>query len=228
MGRIRIYYRLCLNSLADRSLGNNDSAESAASAERVEAGLLTHHLEKLASLNRVTVAWGWMPERKTGAGRGHLSVPHANLGQRRNLRPSLYTQGQTQELADLLNQMYSANPSNIQTKHNLAMILLLEKSDLNKAHRLAQEAYQSAPDNPFYACTYAYSLLLQSRNQDAEKIIGSLKADYLKNPSIAAYYGIVEAQTGNPKAAAPALKVAQTAKLLPEEMQLVHQAQEGL
>jgi len=140
----------------------------------------------------------------------------------------LYTQGQTQELADLLNQMYSANPSNIQTKHNLAMILLLEKSDLNKAHRLAQEAYQSAPDNPFYACTYAYSLLLQSRNQDAEKIIGSLKADYLKNPSIAAYYGIVEAQTGNPKAAAPALKVAQTAKLLPEEMQLVHQAQEGL
>jgi predicted Zn-dependent protease len=140
----------------------------------------------------------------------------------------LYAQGQTQELADLLNQMYSTNPSNVHIKNNLATILLLEKSDLNKAYRLAQESYTSEPDNPFYACTYAYSLLLQSRNQEAAKVIGSLKASYLKNPSIAAYYGIVEAQTGNTKAAGPALKVARTARLLPEELQLVQQAQERL
>jgi hypothetical protein len=124
--------------------------------------------------------------------------------------------------------MYSANPANVNIENNLATILLLQKSDLNRAYRLALEAYNSAPENPFFACTYAYSLLLQSRNEEAAKIVGSLKSGYLKNPSIAAYYGIVEAQTGNAKAAAPALKMAQSARLLPEEKQLVQQAQKRL
>lgn len=140
----------------------------------------------------------------------------------------LYSEGQTQALADLLNQMYSADPSNVQVKNNLAMILLLQKSDLDRANRLAQEAYSSSPNNPFFECTYAYSLLLQSKPQEAAKIINSLKTDYLKNPSIAAYYGIVEAGTGNKGAATQPLRLAETAKLLPEEMQLVHQAEARL
>lgn len=218
------YYRLCLNSLADRSLGNTEGA-----SEAWENALMvsSHHLDRLARLNQFTATWAWAPERKQVLDQVISQFPGETWADDQ-LTALLYNQGQTQELADLLNQMYSANPSNLQIKNNLATILLLEKSDLNRAHRLAQEAYNSSPDNPFFACTYAYSLLLQSRNQDAVKIIGSLKANYLKDPSIAAYYGIVEAQTGNTKAAAPALKVAQTARLLPEEMQLVHQAQELL
>jgi cytochrome c-type biogenesis protein CcmH/NrfG len=218
------YYRLFLNSAADRSLGNNESADTAWQSALMVS---SHHLERLVRLNQLTTAWGWGPERKQVLDQIISQFPRETWAPQQ-LTEFLYAQGQTQELSDLLNKMYSADPSNIPLKHNLAMILLLEKSDLNKAHRLAQEAYQSAPDDPFYACTYAYSLLLQSRNEDAAKIIGTLKPDYLKNPSIAAYYGIVEAQTGNPKAAASALKTAQTAKLLPEELQLVLQAQERL
>jgi predicted Zn-dependent protease len=175
----------------------------------------------------LTTVWGWASERKQVLDQIVSQFP-AETWADEQLTSLLYTEGQTQELADLLNQMYSADPSNVKIENNLATILLLEKSDLSRAHRLAQEAYQSAPDNPFFACTYAYSLLLQSRDQDAAKIIGSLKTGYLKNPSIAAYYGIVEAQTGNTKAAAPALTVARTARLLPEELQLVQQAQARL
>ena len=218
------YYRLCLNSLADRSLGNNDGASEAWQNAFMAS---SHHLDRLARLNQLTAAWGWALERKQVLDQVISQFPGETWANDQ-LTALLYDQGQTQELADLLNQMYSADPSNLRIKNNLATILLLEKTDLNRAHRLAQEAYNSSPDNPFFACTYAYSLLLQSRNQEAAKIIGSLKADYLKDPSIAAYYGIVEAQTGNTKAAAPALKVAQTVRLLPEEMQLVHQAQELL
>jgi tetratricopeptide (TPR) repeat protein len=218
------YYRLCLDSLANRSLGNHDSADT---AWRSALMVSSRHLDRLVRLNQLATAWGWEAERKQVLDQVISQFPRETWAPQQ-LSALLYAKGQTQELADLLNKMYSTDPSNVQIKNNLATILLLEKSDLNRAHRLAQEAYSSAPENPFYACTYAYSLLLQSRNQDAAKIIGTLKPDYLKNPSIAAYYGIVEAQTGNPKAAGPALKMAQTARLLPEEMQLVHQAQERL
>jgi tetratricopeptide (TPR) repeat protein len=218
------YYRLFLNSAAYRSLGNNEGADT---AWRSALMVSSHHLERLTKLNQLTASVEWTPERKQVLDQVISQFPR-EIWAAQQLMELYYAQGQTQELADLLNKMYSTDPSNVQIKNNLATILLLEKSDLNRAHRLAQEAYSSAPDNPFFACTYAYSLLLQSRNQDAAKIIGSLKPDYLKNPSIAAYYGIVEAQTGNPKAAAPALKTAQTARLLPEELQLVHQAQERL
>ena len=218
------YYRLCLNSLANRSLGNNENAETAWQNALMAS---SHQLDRLSKLNQLAATWGWVPERKQVLNQIISQFP-AETWAAAQLTDLLYAQGQTQELADLLNQMYSADPANIHLKNNLATILLLEKSDLNKAYRLAEEAYNSATNNPFYACTYAYSLLLQSRNQDAAKIIGSLKAGYLKNPSIAAYYGIVEAQTGNTKAAAPALIVAQTARLLPEESQLVQQARQRL
>lgn len=218
------YYRLCLTALANRSLGNNDTADS---AWQNALAVSSHQLERLSRLNQLTAGWGWMPERKQVLDQIITQFPNETWADDQ-LTTLLYSQGQTQELADLLNQMYSANPSDIKIENNLATILLLQKADLNRAHRLAQEAYNSATNNPFFTCTYAYSLLLQSKNQEAAKIMGSLKAGYLKNPSIAAYYGIVEAQTGNTKAAAPALKVAQTARLLPEELQLVHQAQERL
>ena len=218
------YYRLCLTSLANRSLGNNDSASE---AWQNALAVSSHHLERLTRLNQVAAGWGWAPERKQVLDQIVSQFPRETWADDQ-LTAMLYAQGQTQELEDLLNQMYSADPSNVKIKNNLATILLLRKFDLDKADRLAQEAYQSATNNPFFACTYAYSLVLQSRNQEAAKIVGSLKAGYLKNPSIAAYYGIVEAQTGNSKAAAPALRVAQTARLLPEEMQLVQQAQERL
>ena len=218
------YYRVCLSSLANRSLGNNESADA---AWQNALTVSSHQLERLSRLNQLTATWGWAPERKQVLDQIISQFPGETWADDQ-LTALLYAQGQTQELADLLNQRYSADPSNVHIENDLATILLLQKTDLNRANRLAQEAYKSAPDNPFVACTYAYSLLLQSRNQEAASVVGSLKTSYLKNPSIAAYYGIVEAQTGNTKAAAPALKVAQTARLLPEEAQLVHQAQERL
>ena len=48
---------------------------------------------------------------------------------------------------------------------------------------MAQETYQADPHNPFYICTYSYSLLLQNRTQEAVNLISSLKPDDLKIPS---------------------------------------------
>ena len=214
------YYRFSLESLAARHLGNSLGGETAWQRATL---LCSHRLDRLARLNQITAAWGWTPERYQVLQQIISEFPNeAWAGEQ--LIALYYTDGKTQSLASLLNNMYSADPSNIKVKNNLAAVSLLLKSDLPKAHRLALEAYNSATNNPFFACTYAYSLLLQSKPAEAVKIADSLKPEYLKNPSIAAYYGVVEAEAGHTNAARDSLKLAETARLLPEETALVHQA----
>ena len=144
------------------------------------------------------------------------------------LMASYYAKGDTAALAGLLAKVYSANPSDNRLKNNLASVSLLRNADLENAHRLAREAYDSSPDNPFFISTYAYSLLLQKKPEEAVKVLGGLKAEYLKNPSIAAYYGVVQAQTGHKDVAREPLKLAEASRLLPEEKEIVRQAEARL
>jgi len=218
------YYRLTLESLADRSLGKNINAENAWQRAFLSSA---HRLDCLSRLNQLTASWQWIAERREVLQEIVSEFPK-EIWAGEQLIALFYTDGKTQALADLLDRLQSANPSNIALKNNLATVLLLLKSDLGRAHRLALESYNSSPDNPFFACTYAYSLLLQSKPDAAVKILGSMKAEDLKNPSIAAYYGVVEADAGRKNDARAPLKLAQTARLLPEELELVRQAQARL
>lgn len=213
------YYRLALDSLAERRLGENLEAETA-----WQRGFLlsSHHLDRLARLNQITTSWEWVPERYEVLQEIVSKFPKETWADEQ-LIALLYTDGKTHALADLLNKMYSADPSNTRVQNNLATVLLLLKSDLERAHRLALESYNNATNNPFCTCTYAYSLLLQSKPREAVTILNSLKPEYLKNPSIAAYYGIIEAQAGYKNIARDPLKLAETARLLPEETELVRQ-----
>ncbi len=136
----------------------------------------------------------------------------------------LYAAGNTRALGDLLAKTYAGDPSDVRLKNNLANISLLRKADLDKAYRLAREAYDSSPENPFFISTYAYSLLLQNKPDEALKIVSSLKPEYLQIPSVAAYYGVVQAQSGHKDVAKAPLERAAAAKLLPEEKEIVRVA----
>lgn len=212
-------YRLALDSLAERHLGENLDAET---AWRRALLLSSHHLDLLTKLNQITTSWEWTPERYEVLQEIVSEFPKETWADEQ-LIGLLYADGKTHALADLLNKLYSADPSNTRVQNNLATVLLLLKSDLERANRLALESYSNATNNPFCACTYAYSLLLQSKPKEAVTILNSLKPEYLKNPSIAAYYGIIEAQAGYKNIARDPLKLAETARLLPEETELVRQ-----
>jgi Tfp pilus assembly protein PilF len=55
------YYRLCLNSLANRSLGNNDSADAEWQSALMAS---SHQLDRLSRLNQLAASWEWTQERK--------------------------------------------------------------------------------------------------------------------------------------------------------------------
>ncbi len=214
------FYRVALVSLAQRSLG-----QSAVSAESWQHAL---HLaaaqpEHLAELAQVTGQWGWGPERTAVLQEVIERYPKEKWAVDQ-LMAQLYANGDTRGLQELLTRLQPINPADIQLENNLANVLLLRKSELDKAYQLAREAYGTSSDDPFVISTYAYSLLLQNRSDEALKVIAGLKPEYLKIPSIAAYYGVIEAQTGHKDLAREPLVRAGQGKLLPEEKEMIQSA----
>jgi Tfp pilus assembly protein PilF len=218
------FYRLALESLAHRSL-KSDYASQAAWRNSLRQS--AHRLDRLSRLAQVTAGWAWQAEN-TEVLREITSEFPKEKWAANSLMSELYAAGNTRELMEFLTKMNAADPTDIRVKNNLANLYLLRKSDLDKAYRMAREAYETAPKDPFFTSTYAYSLLLQKKPDEALKIFSDLKPEYLQIPSIAAYYGVVQAQSGHKDLAKEPLHRAETAKLLPEEKDLVRLAESRL
>ena len=214
------FYQFALKSLAQRSLGRTLESESCWQ----KAFLLAEdRLVSLSELARVTGVWGWNSERIEVLNKIIDRFPQATWAVAQ-LTSQLYLDGNTRELVVLLSKIQSANPTDPHLKNNLACLLMLRKSDLDKAYRLAKEAFETSPNDPFFISTYSYSLLLQGKSDEALKLLGNMNPEYLKNPSIAAYYGVIEAETGHKTLARACLSFAETGKLLPEEKQMIQLA----
>jgi tetratricopeptide (TPR) repeat protein len=217
-------FRLAMVSLAERSLQQTSASQANwHKAMRLSA----HRLDHLARLAQITAGWGWTAENTEVLKQIAAEFPKEKWATDQ-LANNYYAAGNTRELGDLTAKIYAADTSNPRAKNNLANLDLLRKADLDEAYRLAREAYDSSPENPFFTSTYAYSLLLQNKQDEALKIFSSLKPEYLQIPSVAAYYGVIQAQSGHKDAAKAPLERAAAAKLLPEEKEMVRLAQARL
>jgi len=186
-----------------------------------------HRLDRLSRLAQVTAGWGWKGENIEVLQEITTQFPKEKWAAN-SLMAQLYAGGNSRELMEFLTRMYSQDPSDIRIKNNLANLYLLRKSDLEKAYHLAREAYDASPKDPFFTSTYAYSLLLQKKAQEATRVLNDLKPEYLKIPSIAAYYGVVQAESGHKDLAKESLERADEGRLLPEEKELVRLAKARL
>ncbi len=211
------FYRFALKSLALHSLGQ-DTASQAAWQRALR--LASDQPDQLAQLAQITGLWGLTSEKIAALQEAIDKFPQEKWAVDQ-LTAQLYADGNTRGLEELLSRIQSINPDDVRLENNLANVLLLRKSELDKAYRMAKEAYDKSADNPFFISTYAYSLLLQNKPDEAVKIIGGLKPKYLQIPSVAAYYGVIEAQTGHKDLAREPLARAEKGKLLPEEKQMV-------
>jgi Tfp pilus assembly protein PilF len=213
-------FRLALVSFGQRSLQQESISQT---TWHKALRLSSHRLDRLARLAQVTANWNWDAENTEVLKEITAEFPKEKWATDL-LVNKYYAKGDTRDLGDLVAKIYAADPSNPKSKNNLANISLLRKADLDEAYRLAREAYDNQPDNPFFISTYGYSLLMQKKQDEALKVVNSLKPEYLKIPSIAAYYGVVEARAGHKDVAKAPLERAAAAKLLPEEKELVRLA----
>jgi len=218
------FYRLALESLAHRSLGKEYASQA---AWRNSLRQSAHRLDRLSRLAQVTAGWDWKAENTEVLHEIISEFPKEKWASN-SLMAQLYAAGNTRELMEFITKMHTTDPADVRVKNNLANLYLLRKTDLEKAYRFAREAYESSPKDPFFTSTYAYALLLQKKPEEALKLFGNLKPEYLQIPSVAAYYGVVQAESGHGELAKAPLQRAESAKLLPEEKDLVRLAQARL
>ena len=214
------YYRFSLEALAQKSAGQATAATGLWERAVHDS---SHHLDRLTRLARLTAEWKWNSEQRDVLRRIATDFPHERWATEQ-LVLDFYVQGDTRGIQDFLAEVEPLNPSDVRLKNDLASVCLLRKDQLSKAYRLAREAYDSTPSDPFVVSTYAYALLMQNKTDDALNVVKGLKSEQLRIPAIAAYYGVIEARAGHKDLAKEPLARAAAAPLLPEEKELVRQA----
>src|SRR2546423_6637733 len=133
----------------------------------------------------------------------------------------------TQGLYRVLLRLSELDATNLDVQNNRAQVSLLLDVNPTEARRLAADVYNKSPKNPAYITTFAYSLLTQGNAKEAVRIMSTLSAEQMSEPTISAYYGICLAAIGDEKARSY-LDLGKQANLLPEEKALIDKAYTGL
>lgn len=180
----------------------------------------------LVMLLRLAAAWNWQSEGEELLWSIVNRYP-AEKWAFNALNQILYVGGRTRPMMTLYIQELKRTPTDLAMKNNLAVTALLLEANEQKPHDLALEVYQKAPTNSSYASTYAFSLHLLGKNAEALKVMQSINAKDLEDPSIASYYGLILKATGDAAKARPYLEKSTKAQLLPEERLLFDRAKAG-
>jgi Flp pilus assembly protein TadD len=113
-------------------------------------------------------------------------------------------------------------------RNNFAQISLLLKAEPSHARAVAQDLYKAHPHNAAFASTYAFALFQSGDVKGPLKIMRQLTPEQLQDPSVAAYFGILLAAAGQNDNATEYFALAEKARLLPEEEELVAQTKASL
>jgi predicted Zn-dependent protease len=194
------------------------------SAAQKEAG---NQLQFLLMLSRAAADWGW--EKETLELLWALTKhPEAQAEALQGLYLKYADAGDTVELYRVLVRLAELRPDDMRVQNNLAQVSLLLNAEVDRAQKLAADLYRKDASNAAYASTYAFALYTKGDVNGALQIMNRLTEDQLRDPSLAAYYGVILAASGDVAKAREYLKLGASAKLLPEEKALLAKAESAL
>jgi cellulose synthase operon protein C len=182
---------------------------------------------RLNMLQTIAFQWNW-PDKATAV----LWMLAENRDAQRAALQALYryyaAQRDTTGLYRALVRLVAVMPDDLVVRNNFAQISLLLKAEVPRARGIAHDLYTSHPQDAAFASTYAFALVQSGDVPGALKVMSQLTREQLKDPSVAAYYGIVLSGEGRADEAACYLAAGEKAKLLPEEEELVAKAKAAL
>ncbi len=216
--------RLALQAKVAHETGDDDGFEKTWAEAVAKAG---NDGERLDVLQKLAFQWRW-PEKAVAV----LWLLADNPKTQRDALQSLYkyyaAERDTAGLYRALTRLVEVLPNDPLVKNNYAQISLLLHAEPARARALARDVHQAQPKNAAFASTYAFGLYQNGDLQGALKVMSSLTPEQLKDPSVAAYYGVILAATGHRPEAAKFLDASARARLLPEEEKLISQARNAL
>src|SRR5438874_913 len=212
------------NALAARALRELGQVQESSQQWKEAAAKVGTRPEQIFGLAELARKWGWQNE---AIDLWWLAAKDP-INAEKTLR-MLYnfyaSQRDTQELYRVLVHLEKVRPTDLSVRNNLAQISLLLNLNPDQAYRVAREVYEEEPKNLDYAATYAFSLYLQGDVKKALQALAGFSEVELERPQVAAYYGVLLANSGDLSRAAKFLDLGEKANLLPEEKKLVEKAQ---
>jgi Flp pilus assembly protein TadD len=179
--------------------------------------------QSLLLLTRVIYDWGWKEEGIDLL--WQLSkYPEVQFEALHTLYAHYSSSRDTQGLYRVLTRLNEIDPDDLKVQNNLAQVSLLLHVDLERAGKRATDLYRADPANPAYVSTYAFALYEKGDVTGALAAMNKLREDQLRDPSLAAYYAIFLAASGDKAKAREYLEQGKQANLLPEEQALVERS----
>ncbi|MFN2621643.1 MAG: hypothetical protein ABR611_02255 [Chthoniobacterales bacterium] len=136
--------------------------------------------------------------------------------------------GDTENLYRVLLHEVELHPDDPNVQNNFAQLSLLLSLNTDRGQKAAREVYDKDPKNPAYVSTYAYALHMAGDSKKALAVLETLAPEQLRQPNVAAYYGVILAAAGDQARAAEYLDLGDKANLLPQEKALVEKARRSL
>ncbi len=213
-------FRLALQARAARETGDEAGCEKKWQQALTEA---RSDPERLNLLQMVAFQWHWT-EKATAALWKLSGLPEAQREALQALYRHYAEERDTDGLYRTLSCLVSVMPDDPEVRNNFAQIALLLKTEPARAREIARILHQNHPHTAAFAATYACALFQAGDTRGALKIMTRLTAEQLKDPAVAAYYGVLLSGNGQRDEAAYYLALGEKAKLLPEEEDLVAHA----
>ncbi len=218
------YLRLALQARTLKERANRDLFEE---TWENAVSTATGQPNGIPQLLRLATEWGWTREQRTlywALAENPATANTALLWLYQSYRDEKNTPG-LQRVSAKLAQIH---PEDDAAKNNLVMFALLLGRATDRDFETAHALFERHPGEATFVSTYAYSLLLQGKKQEARQVMEALRPDQLEEESTAAYYGLILAANGAGTAAQRYLALAKTGPLLPEEQKLIAEAEKKM
>ena len=181
----------------------------------------------LSVLSQTVLGWGWKKESLDLLW-ALSKQPEGQLEALDQLYQEYVRTGDSPNLYRVLIRLAELVPGDRRIQNNLAQLRLLLNADVDRASHVAADIYNREPSNPAFASTYAFALYTKGDASEGLKVMNRLSEQELRQPALAAYYGLLLATAGETEKARQYLDLAEPAKLLPEERQLIAKAEDLL
>ncbi len=218
------FLRNALDARAFRELGSESEAAARWSEAVKGVGSDPKHAIQLAD---IVQKWGWRDQALE-----LFWVAAKDPAKGDDALKALYryyaNTGASQDLYRVLVHRREFRPDDLDIQNNVAQLSLLLNLNAEQGQRLARDLYEREPANPAYASTYAFALYTRGDAKKALQVFTALKPEQLRQPEIAAYYGVILAAANNKPQAEEFLALGEKAQLLPEERALIERARRTL
>ncbi len=184
-------------------------------------------VRQMRELLEMTRDWGWVQETESLIWTAMDRFPNEDWPAQEIFNEALES-GRSDSLTRILEEMVRRNPTDIFARNDLTRLLLLQHRRVEEAHATALRLYSQNQDNLRITLTYALSLHMQDRTEEAVALFEEMPPERIReSPPAQLYYGLFLAFSGNHAEANDYLdNLPADLDLLPEERRLLREARE--